>query len=269
VVCSSFSPVYRVDSVTTPATALRDKTLLVTGASSGIGRAIALAAAAAGADVAITWRGNRSGADDTAAAIQAAGRKAYVLQLDLGAAGALALLVKTLDAGVPSLDAWINNAGADILTGTGGALSREEKLSLVLNVDLRGTVLASWAAVDYFRAHKRKGVIINMSWDHVVSGMGGENPTIYSAGKGGISSFSRSLAIDAAPDIRVNILAPGFIDTAFGETSKPEWRAHVERVTPLGRWGTPEDVAQAAVYLASDAAAFITGQTLVINGGVV
>ncbi len=92
---------------------------------------------------------------------------------------------------------------------------------------------------------------------------------IYAAGKGGISAFSRSLALEVAPDVRVNILAPGFIDTAFGATSRPEWRAHVERTTPLGRWGTPEDVAQAAVFLASDAAAFITGQTLMINGGVV
>ncbi len=84
VVCSSFSPVYRVDSVTTPAIPLRAKTLLVTGASSGIGRAIALAAAAAGGDVAVTWRGNRQGAAETAAGIEAAGRRAYLLQLDLG-----------------------------------------------------------------------------------------------------------------------------------------------------------------------------------------
>jgi 3-oxoacyl-[acyl-carrier protein] reductase len=248
---------------------LRGKTLLVTGASSGIGRAIALAAAAAGGDVAITWRGNRQGAEETAAGVQAAGRRAWLLQFDLGSTGAVSRLVATLNADVPPLDAWINNAGADILTGTGGSLSREEKLAMVLDVDLRGTVLASWAALDYFRARRRNGVIINTSWDHVVSGMAGENPMVYAAGKGGISAFSRSLALEAAPDVRVNILAPGFIDTAFGATSRPEWRARVERMTPLGRWGTPEDVAQAAVYLASDAAAFITGQTLVINGGAV
>jgi len=139
----------------------------------------------------------------------------------------------------------------------------------VLDVDLRGTVLASWAAVDYFRSRQRPGAIINMSWDHVLSGMAGENPVIYSAAKGGIHAFSKSLALDVAPLIRVNVIAPGFIDTAFGDEASAEWRAHVERVTPLGRWGTPEDVAQAAVYLASDAAAFVTGQALLVNGGVV
>ena len=163
----------------------------------------------------------------------------------------------------------MNNAGADILTGEGKSLTREQKLDAVLNVDLRGTVLASWAAVDFFRARRRRGVIINMSWDHVLTGMAGENPVIYSAAKGGIHAFSRSLALEVAPSIRVNVIAPGFIDTAFGDQASAEWRAHVERVTPLGRWGTPEDVAQAAVYLASDAAAFVTGQALLVNGGVV
>ena len=117
-------------------------------------------------------------------------------------------------------------------------------------------------------SRQRPGVIINMSWDHVLSGMAGENPVIYSAAKGGIHAFSKSLARDVAPLIRVNVIAPGFIDTAFGDEASAEWRAHVERVTPLGRWGTPEDVAQAAVYLASDAAAFVTGQALLVNGGV-
>jgi 3-oxoacyl-[acyl-carrier protein] reductase len=252
-----------------PAISLRDKTMLVTGASSGIGRAIAIAASRAGALVAITYRRNRSGAEATAQAVAQAGGKVHLFPFDLAQPGAVEQLVAQLSDRIDGLDAWVNNAGADILTGEGKSLTREEKLDAVLDVDLRGTVLASWAAVDFFRARRRGGVIINMSWDHVLTGMAGENPVIYSAAKGGIHAFSKSLAREVAPSIRVNVIAPGFIDTAFGDEASAAWRAHVERVTPLGRWGTPEDVAHAAVYLASDAAAFVTGQVLMVNGGAV
>jgi 3-oxoacyl-[acyl-carrier protein] reductase len=108
-----------------------------------------------------------------------------------------------------------------------------------------------------------------MAWDHVGQGMEGENPAIYSAAKGGVASFSRSLAREVAPDIRVNILAPGFIETAFGEEANPKFRRKVMDMTPLERWGKPEDVAGAAVFLASDESAFLTGQMIMVNGGVV
>ena len=113
------------------------------------------------------------------------------------------------------------------------------------------------------------GVIINMSWDHVTLGMAGENPVLYSAAKGGVMSFSKSLAREVAPDIRVNILAPGFIETAFGEDADSRLPQEVVERTPLARWGTPEDVAGAALFLASDDAKFMTGQMLLVNGGVV
>jgi 3-oxoacyl-[acyl-carrier protein] reductase len=167
------------------------------------------------------------------------------------------------------VDAWINNAGADILTGAGSRLSRMEKLDLLLAVDVRGTILASWAAIELMRSQPSGGAIINMSWDHVGIGMAGENPILYSAAKGGIMSFSKSLARDVAPHIRVNVLAPGFIETSFGEGADEKWRREVVERTPLKRWGMPEDLAGAAVYLASDASAFVTGQALAVNGGVV
>jgi 3-oxoacyl-[acyl-carrier protein] reductase len=253
----------------TASTHLADKTVLVTGASSGIGRAIALACARAGAGIVLTWRSNRAGADETAAAIRAAGRRADVLQVDVSDATSLDRMVATLREGSRRIDAWINNAGADILTGDTARLDRRAKLDLVLAVDVRGTVLASWAAVELMRAQPDGGVILNTSWDHVPQGMAGENPVIYATAKGAIEAFSKSLARHVAPHVRVNVLAPGFIETAFGEAASAEWRAHVQRITPLGRWGTPEDVAQAAIYLASDAAAFVTGQTVRINGGAV
>ena len=215
--------------------------MLVTGGSSGIGRAIALAAARAGADVAVTYRANAAGAQDVQHEIVALGR----------------------------LDVWINNAGADILTGSGASLSPIEKLDLLLAVDLRGTILASWQAADMFAAQDGGGVIINMSWDHVLTGMAGANPQLYSAVKGGVLAFSKSLARSVAPRVRVNVIAPGFIETTFGAGAGEGWRRTVVESTPLNRWGAPEDVAGAAVFLASPAATFLTGQTILVNGGVV
>jgi 3-oxoacyl-[acyl-carrier protein] reductase len=247
---------------------LTGKVVVVTGGSSGIGRAIALACGRAGADVALTYRGNAAGADAVAREIRALGRRAEVFRADVSRQEDLAALAEGTGKLFGRVDVWINNAGADILTGAAERMSRLDKLDLLLAVDLRGTILASWAAVDLMR-RQGGGVIINMSWDHVSVGMKGENPILYSAAKGGIMSFSKSLAREVAPEIRVNILAPGFIDTAFGQEAGTSWRREVESRTPLGRWGVPEDVAGAAVYLASDGAAFLTGQMLMVNGGVV
>jgi len=247
---------------------LEHKVVLVTGASSGIGRAIALRCARAGADLALTYRQNQTGADATAQAIRSLGRRVEVIRTDISRPEEIGSLVRRVKDVFGIVDVWINNAGADILTGEAGKMSRLEKLDLVLSVDLRGTVIASWAAVDLMRA-QGGGVIINMAWDHVSLGMKGENPGLYSAAKGGIASFSKSLARDVAPEIRVNILGPGFIETAFGEGADPDFRQQVIDATPLARWGTPEDVAAAAVFLASDDAAFLTGQMIAVNGGVV
>jgi 3-oxoacyl-[acyl-carrier protein] reductase len=113
------------------------------------------------------------------------------------------------------------------------------------------------------------GAIVNMSWDHVASGMAGANPELFSAVKGGVLSFSRSLARALAPAVRVNVLCPGWIETAFGEQADQEFRRSVAESTPLRRWGSPADVAAAALYLASPEAAFVTGQAINVNGGVV
>jgi 3-oxoacyl-[acyl-carrier protein] reductase len=237
---------------------LSGKVVVVTGGSSGIGQAIATACAEAGADVMVTYQHNRSGAEETLARIARSGRSAESVQVDVSREADVERLATTVRERFGRADVWINNAGADILTGRGAKLSRLEKLDL----------LASWAAVGLMQAGAG-GVILNMSWDHVTQGMEGENPILYSAAKGAIASFSRSLAREVAPRIRVNILAPGFIETAFGEVADAAWRDEVVARTPLGRWGVPRDVAQAAVFLASDQASFLTGQTLAVNGGVV
>jgi 3-oxoacyl-[acyl-carrier protein] reductase len=248
---------------------LAGRAVLVTGASSGIGRAIAVAAACAGADVAVTYRVNRSGAEEVEHEIQAAGRRVVAMQFDLSDDNAVDRIGSAVVASLGRLDVWINNAGADILTGAGAALSDREKLNLLLAVDLRGTMLASWAAVQTLSAQKTGGVIINMSWDHVLTGMAGTNPEMYAAVKGGVLAFSKSLARSVAPRIRVNVLAPGWIETTFGAGLDADRHREVAESTPLKRWGTPDDVAGAAVFLASPAAAFMTGQTLLVGGGAV
>src|SRR5207237_109576 len=149
------------------------------------------------------------------------------------------------------------NAGGDILTGANAALPTEDKLDMLLRVDLRGTILASWQAAELL---EDDGIIINMSWDHVLTGMPGTNPQMYSAVKGGVLAFSKSLARSVAPRIRVNVLAPGWIATQFsGEMETGAHRAAAE-ATPMKRWGTPEDVAAAAVFLASPGARFRPGE---------
>lgn len=248
---------------------LAGRAVLVTGASSGIGRAIALAVARAGADVALTYRVNESGAREVAREIESIGTRAVVQQLDVADDRALEAVGPATRAALGRLDVWINNAGADILTGPSGSLSDVEKLDLLLAVDLRGTILASWHAAELLGAKEEGGVIINMSWDHVLTGMAGLNPQLFAAVKGGVLAFSKALARSVAPRVRVNVLAPGWIETSFGETVDEDMRARVLTSTPLKRWGTPEDVAGAAVFLASPAAAFITGETIVIGGGVV
>jgi 3-oxoacyl-[acyl-carrier protein] reductase len=236
---------------------LAGRAVLVTGGSSGIGQAIALAAARAGADVAVTYHLNERGARDVERDICALGRRGAAIHLnlaDMASVSELAELGATARRSLGRLDVWINNAGADVLTAAAAALSPIQKLDLLLAVDLRGTVLASWQAADMFAAQDEGGVIINMSWDHVLTGM---------------AAFSKSLARSVAPRVRVNIIAPGFIETAFGAGAGGEWRRAVVESTPLNRWGTPDDVAAAAVFLASPAAAFLTGQTILVGGGVV
>jgi 3-oxoacyl-[acyl-carrier protein] reductase len=229
----------------------------VTGASSGIGRAIAEAYVSEGAAVLITHRDSPERAGEVAGAI--------VRQTDLATREACERLVADAREALGGIDVWVNNAGADVLTGEAAEWEWERKLDLLLAVDLKGTIACSYAVAEVMH----RGAIINMSWDHVASGMAGENPQLFSAVKGGVLAFSRSLARALAPTVRVNVLCPGWIETAFGEQADPEFKRSIAESTPLGRWGRPGDVAGAAVYLASPEAAFITGQAINVNGGVV
>lgn len=248
---------------------LADRVALVTGASSGIGRAIALALAGAGADVALTYQSNQSGAHEVKRRIKDLGRRAAVMHMDLTDDDSVRALGGAVLAALGRIDVWVNNAGADVLTGEPAALTDEAKLDRLLAVDLRGTILASWCAAEILRSQDDGGVILNMSWDHASAGMPGRNPQMFAAAKGGVLAFSKALAKTLGPEIRVNVLAPGWIETSFAKGLGEERRRAIADSTPLKRWGTPEDVANAAVFLASPAAAFVTGQTLFVGGGAV
>ena len=238
---------------------------MVTGASSGIGAAIAEAFGAAGATVLLTHR------DSEAKAAAVAGRigGALVAQADLRSREACEALVAQARERLGGLDVWVNNAGADVLTGEAADWDWERKLELLLAVDLRGTVACSYAAGAVMGEEPGGGTILNMSWDHVTEGMAGQNPELFSAVKGGVLAFSKSLARSLAPRVRVNVLCPGWIETAFAREADRDFRRSVAESTPLGRWGRPRDVAAAALYLASPGAAFVTGQAINVNGGVV
>ena len=238
---------------------------VVTGASSGIGAAIAQTFGAAGATVLLTHRDSEA----KAAAVAARIGGAQLAQADLRSRDACEALVAQARERLGGLDVWVNNAGADVLTGEAAGWDWERKLELLLAVDLRGTIACSYAAGAAMGEQSRGGTILNMSWDHVTEGMAGRNPELFSAVKGGVLAFSKSLARSLAPRVRVNVLCPGWIATAFARGADPDFQRSVAEATPLGRWGRPEDVAAAALWLASPEAAFVTGQAVNINGGVV
>ena len=156
-----------------------------------------------------------------------------------------------------------------MLTGDAAGWDWERKLDLLLAVDLKGTIACSYAAGAVMREQAGGGAIVNMGWDHVTSGMAGADPELFSAVKAGVLAYSKSLARALAPAVRVNVLCPGWIETAFAQQADDGFRRSVAEATPLRRWGTPADVAAAALYLASPGAAFITGQAINVNGGLV
>lgn len=240
-------------------------TAVVTGSSSGIGRAIALELAAAGADCLIHARQNRAGAESVAAEIRRRGRHAEIVLADLADFAQQDALVEQAFGWRSAIDIWINNAGADTLTGPAAASSFEQKLETLWKVDVLATIRLSRAVGARMQA--RGGVIVNMGWDQAESGMAGPSGEIFAATKGAIAAFSRSLARSLAPAVRVNCLAPGWIKTAWGEQASEAWQQRAKNESLLERWGTPEDVARAAGFLVSPAAAFITGQVIAVNGG--
>ncbi|MEX1020840.1 MAG: 3-oxoacyl-[acyl-carrier-protein] reductase [Litorilinea sp.] len=238
---------------------------LVTGSSSGIGAAIARELASGGARVAIHYRGNADGANEVAEEIRAGGGECTLFQADVSQTEDAVALVKHVQDTFGSLDILVNNAGTtrDALLMT----MSEEQWDTVIDTNLRSVYAVSRAALRGM-IRKRWGRIVNITSVVGLTGQAGQ--ANYAASKAGIIGFGKSLAREVASrNITVNAVAPGFIPTALTDVLNEEQKAEILRSTPLGRMGTPEEVAWAVTFLAAERSGFITGQVLTVDGGLV
>lgn len=245
---------------------LAGKVAIVTGAASGIGKGIALKFAQEGADVVIDYIGDDSSAADVAKQIQALGRKAIIFAADVSKPEETTKLVDA---------AWDHFGQADILVNNAGVEKSapfqdvsEKDYDLVLDINLKGPFFTSQAFVRRLLAAKMPGCIVNMSSVH--EDMVFPHFSTYCAAKGGLRMLMRDMAVELGPqNIRVNNIAPGAVDTPINAkmmSDAPELKALLANI-PLGRMGSVDNIADLAVFLASDAASYVTGSTYVIDGG--
>jgi NAD(P)-dependent dehydrogenase (short-subunit alcohol dehydrogenase family) len=245
---------------------LSGKVALVTGASSGIGRATAIALAEQGAAVAINYNQNQTGAEETRQRVLAAGGRAALIRADVSNSGQVRSMVERVVSELGPIDILVNNAGSLIERLKILELS-EERWDQVIDVNLKSAFLCSQAVVASMM-ERRAGVIINVA---SIAGRNGGGPgaIAYATAKGGLITFTKALAKELAPyGIRVNAVAPGVIATKFHDQfSTPEMIRAFTASIPLGRTGTAEEVAWVIAFLASSAASYLTGETVEINGG--
>lgn len=241
---------------------LTGKRALVTGANTGIGQAIAVALAEAGADIALA---GRSAPDETLARIAATGRKAVDLRADLSSTAPLKALVEEATGALGGLDILVNNAG--IIRRNDLADFTEEDWDAVIDTNLKSLFFLSQAAARVMTA-QGSGKIINIA--SLLSFQGGIRVPSYTAAKSGVAGLTKAMANELAPaGVQVNAIAPGYIatnNTAALQADETRNRQIMERI-PAGRWGAPEDIAGAAVFLASGASDYVTGHVLAVDGG--
>ena len=246
-----------------------DLRVAVLGSTSGIGRASALRLADAGADVIVHGRRSRDAAESVAADCRdRGGGRSAVLMADLADREAGDRLVDEAWSLWGGLDAWIHLAGADTLTGDAARLPFDAKLDLLWAVDVVATMRLC-RRVGRLMKERGRGVILTVGWDQAETGMEGDSGELFAATKGAVMAFTRSLALSLAPEVRVNGLAPGWIKTAWGDQAPDDWQRRAVSEAPLGRWGTPDDVADVASFLVGPGSTFLTGQIIRINGGAI
>ena len=244
---------------------LAGKVVLVTGAQQGIGRAMALEFAAAGGDVAINWLDDKAAAQSVADEVRACGRRAILVKADVGQIEQVQVMVSATEEQLGPIDVLINNAG--VFPRVPFLEMTESDWDYVLDVNLKGACFCAQAVAKAMVAAGRPGVVINLTSGAAFRSS--PRGVHYVASKGGVLSMTRAMALELAPNrIRVNAIAPGLTDTAQPRYGSSEAElAEAARAIPLGRMARPEEIARAAVFLASDDAGFVTGQTLHVNGG--
>ena len=243
---------------------LNGKVAIVTGAARGIGQAVAVRLASAGADIALCdvqseWL------DETAGKVAGLGRRAEKYAVDVSSGAAVDAAISKIHTDFGHIDVLVNNAGIT----KDGLLARmsEQDWDAVLNVNLKGAFLFCKAA-SRIMMKQRSGSIVNMA--SIIGLIGNAGQCNYAASKGGLISLTKSVAKElAGRNVRANAVAPGFIETKMTEKLSPEVQQKMLEAIPMRRFGKPEDVANVVLFLASDASAYTTGQTLTVSGGMV
>lgn len=244
---------------------LEGKVALVTGASRGIGRAVAIQLAQSGADVAVNYSGSEAAAQETVDAILALGRKAIKIKANVANAEDVAAMVEETHKTFGHIDILVNNAG---ITRDGLLMRmKDEDFDAVIDINLKGVYLVT-KAVSKIMMKQRAGHIINMT--SVVGLMGNAGQANYAASKAGVIGFTKSCAKElASRGITVNAIAPGFIDTDMTGVLPEKVKEAMVTQIPLGRMAKAEEVAAVTTFLASDFASYITGQVINVDGGMV
>lgn len=242
---------------------LENKKVMITGGSRGIGRAMAIAMAQAGADVAVIYNGNKEAADKVCEEIRAMGRQAAAFKCDVGNFEEAGKTVQAVNKELGGLDVLVNNAG---ITKDGLIFTlKEDDFDRVIETNLKGAFNTIKHAAKVMMKN-RKGTIINIT---SVSGMmGNPGQANYAAAKAGMIGLTKTVAKElAARGITCNAIAPGFVATEMTDKLSDEVKDSIDSVVPLKRMAQPEDIANAAVFLASDKASYITGEVLKVDGG--
>jgi len=241
------------------------KVVLVTGAQQGIGRATALAFGGAGAAVAVNWLDDESAASGVAAGVRQHGARALPVQADIGDLTQVRAMVDAVERKLGPIDILINNAG--VFPRVAFLDMTESDWDYVLGVNLKGACFCAQAVAKAMVTAGRPGAIVNLTSGAAFRSS--PRGVHYVASKGGVLSMTRAMALELAPyRIRVNAIAPGLTDTAQPRYGGSEAElAEAARAIPLGRMAQPEEIARTALFLASDDAGFITGQTVHVNGG--